>query len=123
MKLKGLLPLIIPIWLVLVISVAGQVNQAKTHLNASAQDLTTTTKAKVLPVALPKEATVYFESDSITGTITKLDKQGLTVDDRERYSLDRIKRVVFQGEVWVSAAGGTERKIRGANRDTGLAGK
>lgn len=106
----------------LLISITGLAGHAETTTrkqNELAQGQSTRVEDKPLPVALRESATVWpNKGNSMSGLLTAFNQQGLTIsqdDFSQTLQIDQIKRVEFQGSVWIPGSSGP-RKIRGPEK-------
>ncbi|NET53179.1 MAG: hypothetical protein F6K09_32285 [Merismopedia sp. SIO2A8] len=106
--------------LVSITGLAGYAQTSSRKLNYLAQGQGARFQESQLSVALPQLATVRpKQGDSMTGKLTKLNQQELTIsNDNSSKSLpiSQINNIAFKGDVWITKANGRRIRMRGADK-------
>ncbi len=91
------------------VDVYGEITSSQ--ISEISQEKNRSEKLTTLPLALPDSAVVWSDDNSKTGKVTKFNFEGLTLNDSNFISIEKIKRITFQGSVWITDDQGSKKQI------------
>lgn len=106
--------------LVSITGLAGYAQTSSRKANYFAQGQSAISQEAQLSVALPELATVrQKQGGSMTGKLTKLNQQELTIssgNSSESLAINQVNNVAFKGDVWITNTEGKRIRMRGVDK-------